>query len=89
MGLLTAADKEKIKRVIPKANNKIIDATVARLEPPVPRRFQRKHEAGTTGPTPAWWVPLYLWMTWWDTLTFSKWWISSDTAEWFGTKNCG
>ncbi|EDK38546.2 hypothetical protein PGUG_02644 [Meyerozyma guilliermondii ATCC 6260] len=31
MGLLTAADKEKIKRVIPKANNKIIDATVARL----------------------------------------------------------
>ncbi|CUM56163.1 uncharacterized protein AC631_01493 [Debaryomyces fabryi] len=31
MGILTKADKEKIKRVIPKANNKIIDATVARL----------------------------------------------------------
>lgn len=31
MGILTKADKEKIKRVIPKASNKIIDATVARL----------------------------------------------------------
>lgn len=30
-GLLTNADKEKIKRVIPKASNKVIDATVARL----------------------------------------------------------
>lgn len=29
--LLTSADKEKIKRVIPKSNNKIIDETVARL----------------------------------------------------------
>ena len=31
MAVLTTPDKEKIKRVIPKANNKIIDATVARL----------------------------------------------------------
>ncbi|GMG33909.1 unnamed protein product [Ambrosiozyma monospora] len=31
MAVLTAADKEKIKRVIPKNTNKIIDATVARL----------------------------------------------------------
>ncbi|ODV67189.1 WH1-domain-containing protein [Hyphopichia burtonii NRRL Y-1933] len=31
MGILTNVDKEKIKRVIPKASNKIIDATVARL----------------------------------------------------------
>lgn len=31
MGTLTAQDKEKIKRAIPKANNKVIDATVARL----------------------------------------------------------
>ncbi|WEJ97072.1 hypothetical protein PSN45_004620 [Yamadazyma tenuis] len=31
MGLLTVDDKEKIKRVIPKASNKVIDATVARL----------------------------------------------------------
>ncbi|KAG7193768.1 uncharacterized protein KQ657_000460 [Scheffersomyces spartinae] len=31
MAILTANDKEKIKRVIPKANNKIIDATVVRL----------------------------------------------------------
>lgn len=31
MAVLTANDKEKIKRVIPKANNKIIDAAVARL----------------------------------------------------------
>ncbi|ODV97440.1 hypothetical protein PACTADRAFT_49151 [Pachysolen tannophilus NRRL Y-2460] len=31
MGVLTTADKEKIKRVIPKTANKIIDATVARL----------------------------------------------------------
>ena len=31
MGILTTQDKEKVKRAIPKANNKIIDATVARL----------------------------------------------------------
>lgn len=31
MAILTTADKEKIKRAIPKASNKIIDATVARL----------------------------------------------------------
>lgn len=31
MGILTTQDKEKIKRTIPKASNKIIDATVARL----------------------------------------------------------
>ncbi|CUM66707.1 uncharacterized protein PRCAT00004385001 [Priceomyces carsonii] len=31
MGILTTQDKEKIKRAIPKANNKVIDATVARL----------------------------------------------------------
>ena len=31
MGILTTPDKEKIKRTIPKASNKIIDATVARL----------------------------------------------------------
>ncbi|KAK6461227.1 actin assembly factor [Scheffersomyces coipomensis] len=31
MAVLTPNDKEKIKRAIPKANNKIIDATVARL----------------------------------------------------------
>ena len=31
MGILTPADKEKVKRAIPKVNNKIIDATVARL----------------------------------------------------------
>ncbi|AGO11963.1 AaceriAGR285Wp [[Ashbya] aceris (nom. inval.)] len=31
MGLLTAEDKEKIKRAIPKASNKIIDVAVARL----------------------------------------------------------
>ncbi|RCK66070.1 Proline-rich protein LAS17 [Candida viswanathii] len=31
MAILTTPDKEKIKRAIPKANNKIIDATVARL----------------------------------------------------------
>ncbi|AET38614.1 actin-binding protein LAS17 Ecym_3106 [Eremothecium cymbalariae DBVPG len=31
MGLLTATDKEKIKRALPKASNKIIDVTVARL----------------------------------------------------------
>lgn len=31
MAILTTADKEKVKRVIPKASNKIIDATVARL----------------------------------------------------------
>ncbi|KAK6457416.1 actin assembly factor [Scheffersomyces xylosifermentans] len=31
MAVLTTQDKEKIKRFIPKANNKIIDATVARL----------------------------------------------------------
>lgn len=31
MAALTAADKEKIKRAIPKANNKVIDATIARL----------------------------------------------------------
>lgn len=31
MGLLTDADKEQVKRHIPKASNKIIDATVARL----------------------------------------------------------
>jgi len=31
MGLLLTADKEKVKRAIPKASNKIVDATVARL----------------------------------------------------------
>lgn len=31
MTILTAQDKEKIKRAIPKANNKILDSTVARL----------------------------------------------------------
>ncbi|EGW33776.1 uncharacterized protein SPAPADRAFT_70049 [Spathaspora passalidarum NRRL Y-27907] len=31
MAILTPNDKEKIKRAVPKANNKIIDATVARL----------------------------------------------------------
>lgn len=31
MGILTTADKEKVKRAVPKASNKIIDATVARL----------------------------------------------------------
>lgn len=31
MGILTTADKEKIKRAVPKTSNKIIDATVARL----------------------------------------------------------
>ena len=31
MAILTTADKEKIKRAVPKANNKVIDATVARL----------------------------------------------------------
>ncbi|EMG49271.1 LAS17 Proline-rich protein LAS17 [Candida maltosa Xu316] len=31
MGILTTQDKDQIKRAIPKANNKIIDATVARL----------------------------------------------------------
>lgn len=31
MGILTNPDKEKIKRAVPKATNKIIDATVARL----------------------------------------------------------
>lgn len=31
MVTLTTQDKEKIKRAIPKANNKIIDATIARL----------------------------------------------------------
>jgi Wiskott-Aldrich syndrome protein len=31
MGLLKDADKEKVKRAIPKASNKIVDATVARL----------------------------------------------------------
>ncbi|RLV91569.1 Proline-rich protein LAS17 [Spathaspora sp. JA1] len=31
MAILTPFDKEKIKRAIPKANNKIIDATIARL----------------------------------------------------------
>ena len=31
MVILNTADKEKVKRAVPKANNKIIDATVARL----------------------------------------------------------
>lgn len=31
MGLLRDADKEKVKRAIPKASNKIVDVTVARL----------------------------------------------------------
>ncbi|ODV81092.1 WH1-domain-containing protein [Suhomyces tanzawaensis NRRL Y-17324] len=31
MAILTTPDKEKIKRAVPKANNKVIDATVARL----------------------------------------------------------
>lgn len=31
MGVLLTADKEKVKRAIPKASNKIVDATVARL----------------------------------------------------------
>jgi hypothetical protein len=31
MGLLKDADKEKVKRAIPKVSNKIVDATVARL----------------------------------------------------------
>lgn len=31
MAVLTAPDKEKIKRVIPKTSNKVIDATIARL----------------------------------------------------------
>lgn len=31
MGILTTQDKEKIKRAIPKASNKIIDSTIARL----------------------------------------------------------
>ena len=31
MAIITSADKEKIKRAIPKASNKIIDATIARL----------------------------------------------------------
>ncbi|OBA19479.1 WH1-domain-containing protein [Metschnikowia bicuspidata var. bicuspidata NRRL YB-4993] len=31
MGILTTQDKEKIKRAVPKASNKIIDATVAQL----------------------------------------------------------
>lgn len=31
MGILLTADKEKVKRAIPKASNKIVDATVARL----------------------------------------------------------
>lgn len=43
MGLLTAADKEKIKRVIPKASNKVIDATVARLYIAYPDPTQWKY----------------------------------------------
>lgn len=41
-GLLNSSDKEKIKRAIPKANNKLIDATVARLyiAYPEPTRWQ-------------------------------------------------
>lgn len=31
MGLITTQDKEKVKRAIPKASNKVIDATVAKL----------------------------------------------------------
>ncbi|KAF5212225.1 hypothetical protein E0198_001781 [Clavispora lusitaniae] len=31
MGILTAADKEKVKRAVPKASNKVVDATIARL----------------------------------------------------------
>lgn len=42
MGILTAQDKEKIKRVIPKASNKIIDATVAQLYVAYPDHTQWK-----------------------------------------------
>ncbi|GEQ67471.1 hypothetical protein JCM33374_g1136 [Metschnikowia sp. JCM 33374] len=40
MGILTTPDKEKIKRAIPKASNKIIDATVAKLYVAYPDRTQ-------------------------------------------------
>ena len=43
MGILTNADKEKIKRAIPKTNNKIIDATVARLYIAYPDHTQWKY----------------------------------------------
>ncbi|KAM9894337.1 hypothetical protein OXX69_011395, partial [Metschnikowia pulcherrima] len=40
MGILTTPDKEKVKRAVPKASNKIIDATVARLYVAYPDRTQ-------------------------------------------------
>lgn len=43
MGILTTQDKEKIKRAIPKANNKIIDATIARLYIAYPDHTQWKY----------------------------------------------
>ncbi|CAH6721093.1 proline-rich protein Las17p [[Candida] jaroonii] len=43
MGILTTTDKDKIKRVIPKANNKILDATVARLYIAYPDPTQWKY----------------------------------------------
>lgn len=38
MGILTTQDKEKVKRAVPKASNKIIDATVAQLYVAYPDR---------------------------------------------------
>lgn len=40
MAILTTQDKEKIKRAVPKASNKIIDATVARLYIAYPEKTQ-------------------------------------------------